>query len=219
MATYTATFTLDATDDGNLSNYSMFTDTTYTTNNGMNNGSLVDDMNAMQFGLDSFYGGTSTYTLSGNGTYLSATTVTWTIVDPTFIPSFVYVVTENFYYPMTFVNTSAVCEGAYELTLTACEDNYTIPAGLTPSSLYYFSIETNRGKRYVQHVSTNGSGDVQLWSAAPEFPVGFFTPEMFTYTCKAYTDSNLTSQVQFTIDNVVYNTINLNFIYTIIVSD
>lgn len=212
MATYTASFTIDPTDQGNIPTYLFYT------NLSNSSGSLTQDtldnvmtelMNALPTGFS--------YSITGDGDWLGNTTVTLSYTGNE-VPIFVLLQTESFTYPVGFTAITE-CVGAYELTLTACQSNYVIPSGLIPSSTYYFAIETNRNKRYVQSVSTNVDGDVQLWSAAPEFPEGFFTPEMYTYSCKAYTDSALTNQVQFTIDNVVYNTINLKFIYTIIVSD
>ena len=218
MAIYTGQLTINANDSGNLASYQYFYDDTYTPNTPGIVGTLTEFLDSMVGDMEITMGGNITYTVTNGTDWGDAVTVNFTFTNPGYELYFAYIQTEEYYYAIN-INTSTECLNAYEVTLTACEDNYTIPTGLTPSSLYYFSIETNRGKRYVQSVSTNGNGDVQLWSAAPEFPVGFFTPEMFTYTCKAYSDSNLTTQVQFTIDNVVYNTINLNFIYTIITSD
>lgn len=212
MATYTASFTIDPTDVGNIPTYLYYTDQTNGT--GSLTPSTLDDVMTELVGA---LPATFTYTIGGDGDWSGNTTVTLSYTGNE-VPIFVLLQTESFSYPIGFTAITE-CVGAYELTLTACENNYVIPSGLTPSSTYYFAIETNRNKRYVQMVSTNVDGDIQLWSAAPEFPVGFFTPEMFTYTCKAYNDSALTNQVQFTIDNIVYNTINLKFIHTIIVSD
>jgi hypothetical protein len=223
MATYTTSITIKGDELGNAPSWYMFSGLVQ--GEGYNltaNASLTDWCDQIVAdALNGTWGYTMTYSISGSTTLNTGTpsVITFNILNPTDIPLLIVINTEDNYYAASFANPLSICEGAYEVTLTACEDNYIIPAGLTPSSLYYFSIETNRGKRYVQHVSTNGSGDIQLWSAAPEFPVGFFTPEMFTYTCKAYTDSNLTSQVQFTIDNIVYNSLNIKFIYTIITSD
>lgn len=218
MATYTASFTLDATDNGNLASYQYFYDDTYTPITSGIGATLSDFLDNMVSDMEVAMGGNITYTLTGGTDWLDAVTVTFIFTNTEFEPYFAFIQTEEFYYAL-HITSYTECASPYEVTLTACEDNYVIPSGLIPSSTYYFSIETNRGKRYVQAVSTNSSGNIQLWAAAPEFPVGFFTPEMFTYTCKAYSDSNLTNQVQFTIDNIVYNTINLKFIHTIIVSD
>lgn len=233
MATTTGTLTIKGDDYGNIpSFYDMYINASTYEYEAAGGGTLaagtLSDVLDQYASLISSGGGTMTYTLDGPGTWNAGTDTIVTITISNFAPNagpevkpyFLVFQTESYTYPVVWQCASTtVCEGAYEVTLTACQSNYVIPSGLTPNSNYYFAIETNRGKRYVQSVSTNGSGDVQLWSGAPEFPEGFFTPEMFTYTCKAYTDSALTNQVQFTIDNVVYNTINLKFIYTIIVSD
>jgi hypothetical protein len=223
MATYTTSITIKGDELGNIPSWYMFSGLvqgesyTLTANASLTDwcDQIVDDA------LNGTWGYTMTYSISGPTVLDTGTpsVITFNILNPTDVPLLMVINTEDNYYAASFINPLSICEGGYDVTLTACENSYVIPAGLTPSTNYYFSIETNRGKRYVQAVSTNVDGDVYLWSAAPEFPVGFFTPEMFTYTCKAYTDNDLTNQVNFTIDNIVYNTINLNFIYTIITSD
>ena len=230
MATTIGTFTIKGNDIGNLPNYYdmyvLVSNNEYITasGGGFTPGTLTEVLDQYVASIQSG-GGTITYSYNGPGVWNGGTDtiVTMTISNfgsPEVVPYYLIFQTEDFIYPVVWESsTTTVCEGGYEVTLTACENNYVIPSGLIPSSTYYFAIETNRGKRYVQAVSTNVDGDVQLWAGAPEFPIGFFTPEMFTYTCKAYSDSALTNQVQFTIDNIVYNTINLNFIHTIIVSD
>ena len=231
MATTIGTLTIKGNDLGNLPNYyDMYI--LASTNEYSGAGTGMFTPGTLSEVLDQYVsyiqsgGGTMTYSYNGPGVWNGGTDTTVTITisnfgSPETIPYYLVIQTEDYTNPVIWqsATTTTVCEGAYEVTLTACENNYVIPSGLIPSSTYYFVIETNRGKRYVQAVSTNVDGDIQLWAGAPEFPVGFFTPEMFTYTCKAYTDSALTNQVQFTIDNIVYNTINLKFIHTIIVSD
>jgi hypothetical protein len=222
MATYTTSITIKGDDLGNTPYWYMYT--AAINGNGANltaNASLTDWCDQIIADAITLFGCTLTYSIQGP-TILDTGTdsvITFNIINPTDIPLIIVIQTEDNYYPASFSNPLTICEGAYELTLTACQGNYVIPSGLTPISNYYFVIETNRGKRYRQAVSTNVDGDVQLWANAPEFPEGFFTPEMYTYTCKVYTDSSLTNQVNFTIDNIVYSSINLNFIYTIIVSD
>lgn len=237
MATTIGTFTLKGNDLGNSPyfmdlyvNESNKEYSGYSSSGGLTPDSFTNVLDEYIYLVNQNLTGTITYSLNGSGTWNAGSDTIVTITyDNLFlgaievIPNYLILITEEYTYPIIWECstpiTTTVCEGAYDVTLTACEDNYVIPSGLIPSSTYYFVIETNRGKRYVQAVSTNVDGDVQLWAGAPEFPVGFFTPEMFTYTCKVYTDSALTNQVQFTIDNIVYNTINLKFIHTIIVSD
>jgi hypothetical protein len=223
MATYTTSITIKGDELGNVPSWYMFSGLvqgesyTLTANASLTDwcDQIVDDA------LNGTWGYTMTYSISGPTVLDTGTdsVITFNILNPSDIPLLIVINTEDNYYAASFSNPLTTCEGAYEVTLTACEGNYVIPAGLTPISNYYFSIETNRNKRYVQAVSTNGDGDVQLWANAPEFPTGFFTPEMMTMTGKVYSDSDLTNQVNFTIDNIVYNSININFIYTIIVSD
>lgn len=223
MATYTTTITIKGDEIGNVPGWYMFSSTVQGLGYNLTpNASLTDWCDQIVAdGLAGTWNYVITYSIQGSTTLNTGTdsVISFTITNPSDIPLIIVISTEDNYYPASFSNPLTICEGAYELTLTACEGNYIIPSGLTPISNYYFVIESNRGKRYRQAVSTNVNGDVQLWANAPEFPEGFFTPEMYTYTCKVYTDSALTNQVQFTIENIVYNTINLNFIYTIIVSD
>lgn len=235
MATTIGTLTIKGNDLGNYATgawgflitntWSPFSSGGGGFNNSYTISAMLDEF--ISVAITPFYGvGAVTYTLDGPSTWNSGTdtkvTMTFNLVynGEDNSPLYIQYVTADYSYAFKFqYETPTVCLNPYELTLTACQSNYVIPSGLIPSITYYFAIETNRGKRYVQAVSTNGSGDILLWSGAPEFPEGFFTPEMFTYTCKAYTDSALTNQVQFTIDNIIYNTINLKFINTIIVSD
>ena len=81
-----------------------------------------------------------------------------------------------------------ICPTCQEITRTACESSYSFVAGLTPSTVYYAVIENNRNKRYVQVVTTDGSGDFAIDADAPEFPIGFFIPEQYKYTIKVYLD-------------------------------
>jgi hypothetical protein len=218
MATYTGQCTINSADSGNLASYQYFYDDTYVPNTSGIGATLTDFLDNMVSDMTATIGGSITYTISNGSNWGDTVNVTFTFANPSSEVYFAYIQTEDYYYAI-HITASTECLNSYELTLTACEPNYTIPAGLTPSAIYYFSIETNRHKRYVQSVSTDANGDVYLWSAAPEFPTGFFTPEMMTMTGKVYSDSALTDQQQLTINNTLYNSINLNFIYTINVSD
>lgn len=110
---------------------------------------------------------------------------------------------------------TTVCPTCYEINKSACEDSYTFVAGLTPSTVYYVVIENNRNKRYVQQVTTDGSGDFSIDATAPEFPVGFFIPEQFKYTIKVYSNSTLMNQEDITIGTTIYNCITLGFVNTV----
>jgi len=219
MATYTASFTTNINDDGTLSSYTYYGDNTYSIPQSMNNNSLVDDMNMMQTGLET-YGGTVSYTLSGGTSYGEGTTVTFTIVDPTYMPIFISVITENYYYPLLFTETITqnVCSFPYYMTLTACESYYSFDLNLENGTIYYVSLDNGKQKRYVQSVSADVNGNLNLWSAAPEFPTGYFTPYN-NLTLKIYSDQDLTNKISFTINNTTYEEIHIDFIYTIITSD
>lgn len=108
-----------------------------------------------------------------------------------------------------------VCPTCYEITKSACEDSYTFVAGLTPSTVYYVVIENNRNKRYVQQVTTDGSGDFSIDASAPEFPIGFFIPEQFKYTIKVYSNSTLMNQEDITVGSTIYQCITLGFVNTV----
>lgn len=125
----------------------------------------------------------------------------------------------NFPYSAAFTTasstTTTTCPTCLELTKSACQSSYTFVAGLTASTVYYVVIENHRGKRYVQQVTTDGSGDFAIDATAPEFPEGFFIPEQFVYTLKVYTDSDLTIEADITYNNTIYNCIALSFIYSV----
>lgn len=108
-----------------------------------------------------------------------------------------------------------VCPTCYEINKSACEDSYTFVAGLTPSTVYYVVIENNRNKRYVQQVTTDGSGDFSIDASAPEFPIGFFIPEQFKYTIKVYSNSTLMNQEDITVGSTIYKCITLGFVNTV----
>ena len=111
--------------------------------------------------------------------------------------------------------TTTVCPTCQEITRTACESSYSFVAGLTPSTVYYAVIENNRGKRYVQVVTTDGSGDFAIDADAPEFPIGFFIPEQYKYTIKVYSDSTLINQQDLTVGSTIYQCITLGFVNTV----
>jgi len=115
----------------------------------------------------------------------------------------------------TSSTTTTTCPTCLSLTKSACQDSYTFVAGLTASTDYWVVIENNRNKRYIQQVTTDGSGDFVIDATAPEFPEGFFIPEQFTYTLKVYTTAELTTEAEITYNNTVYNCITLSFIYTV----
>ncbi len=104
------------------------------------------------------------------------------------------------------------------MTLTACESNYNFDLNLESGTVYWVSLDNGKQKRYAQPVSANGSGALNLWAAAPEFPTGYFTPYN-VLTLKVYSDNDLTNLVSFTINNTTYEQIHIDFIYTIITSD
>jgi hypothetical protein len=108
-----------------------------------------------------------------------------------------------------------VCPTCQEITKSACSDEYTFVAGLTPSTVYYVVIETNRNKRYVQAVTTDGSGDFAIDASATGFPIGFFIPEQLKYTIKVYSDSTLMLQQDITVGSTIYKCITLGFVNTV----
>jgi hypothetical protein len=108
-----------------------------------------------------------------------------------------------------------VCPTCQELTKSACEDEYTFVAGLTPSTVYYVVIENNRNKRYVQAVTTDGSGDFAIDASATGFPLGFFIAENLKYTIKVYSDSTLMLQQDITVGSTIYKCITLGFVNTV----
>jgi hypothetical protein len=76
-------------------------------------------------------------------------------------------------------------------------------------------IENNRNKRYVQAVTTDGSGDFAIDASATGFPVGFFIPEQLKYTIKVYSDSTLMLEQDITVGSTIYKCITLGFVNTV----
>jgi hypothetical protein len=119
------------------------------------------------------------------------------------------------YFDLVESTETIVCPTCQELTKSACSDEYTFVAGLTPSTVYYVVIETNRNKRYVQAVTTDGSGDFAIDASATGFPIGFFIPEQLKYTIKVYSDSTLMLQQDITVGSTIYKCITLGFVNTV----
>jgi len=180
--------------------------------------------------LEVIYGGTITYVVgdpyvvTGNGTYRDVV-FTWSgiTIDPSTTsqgtPLGISLKDED---SQVFLwnwseatSTTTTCPTCLELTKSACQTSYTFVAGLTASTDYWVVIDNNRNKRYVQQVTTDGSGDFVIDATAPEFPEGFFIPEQFTYTLKVYTTADLTTEAEITYNNTIYNCITLSFIYTV----
>ena len=185
-----------------------------------------------QNGLIAYIGSTLQFTYGISGTYSSSLevigsnnvyTVEFLIDDTQLLPTFVGFRDDNgnqYSFPFYVVPDcppaeTTVCPTCYEINKSACEDSYTFEAGLTPSTVYYVVIENNRNKRYVQQVTTDGSGDFTIDATAPEFPVGFFIPEQFKYTLKVYSNSTLMNQEDITIGTTIYQCITLGFVNTV----
>lgn len=178
---------------------------------------------------EAIYGGTFTATLGTtetiNGeswdnwsfTYTGITTDPTTTLDGDLI-SFVVKDEDSQYYSVRWslvtADTTTTCPTCLELTKSACQSTYTFVAGLTATTDYWVVIENNRNRRYVQQITTDGSGDFVIDATAPEFPEGFFIPEQFVYTLKVYTDEDLTTEAEIIYNNTIYNCIALSFIYT-----
>lgn len=185
-----------------------------------------------QNGLIAYIGSTIQFTYSISGTFAyslevvgsnNVYTLEFLIDDSQSLPTFVGFIDDNtnqYSFPIYVVPDcppaeTTVCPTCYEINKSACEDSYTFEAGLTPSTVYYVVIENNRNKRYVQQVTTDGSGDFSIDATAPEFPIGFFIPEQFKYTIKVYSNSTLMNQEDITIGTTIYNCITLGFVNTV----
>jgi len=182
----------------------------------MNNGSLVDDMDAMQFGLSSFYGGTVSYTLTGGGTWNSATTVTWTIVNPTYVPLFIYITTENYYYAMSFQAQAepVVCNSCQFIQLSQCgTDSFYLNLGLPDGNYTAYYTDNTSGVMWEQG-TFSGEGGLYMyqWNATE----GMFNPYSF-YTMTL--EDNTGAPVSWTIDGVEYTCATLTFKTTVNITD
>ena len=184
----------------------------------MNNNNLIDDMNMMQFGLQSFYGGTVSYTLSGAGTWLSNTIVNWTIVDPTSVPLFIYITTENYYYAMPFQAQAepVQCNSCQFIQLNQCgTDDFRLDLGLPDGNYTAYYTDNTSGVKYEQGTySSQAQGGLSMyqWSATE----GMFNPYSF-YTL-TIEDSN-GDPVSWTIDGVEYTCATLTFKTTVNITD
>lgn len=216
MATYTGSFTLNVTDNGNLSAYNMYSSFAYSTGNNMNNNSLTDDMDAMTFGLTAFFGGTVSYAFSGGNAYGQAVTVTWTIVNPNWQPYFVDMTTENFYYAMAWTAeaTPVVCNTCQFIQLNQCgEDNFYLPLGLPDGNYTAYYTDNTSGVVWEQGTySAEGGLYMYQWFAT----AGMFNPYSF-YTLTI--NDNLGNPVTWTIDSVQYTCATLTFKTTVNVTD
>lgn len=216
MATYTGTFTIDATDNGNLSSYSMYIASAYSTNNNMNNNVLSQDMDMMQIAFDSFFGGTSSYSFSGGTDWLQATTVTWTIVNPTFAPLFIYITTENFYYAMSFQAQAepTVCNSCQFIQLNQCgTDDFYLPLGLPDGNYTAYYTDNTSGVIWEQGTySAEGGLYMYQWFAT----AGMFNQYSF-YTLTVRDGAG--DIMSWTIDGIEYSCATITFKTTVNITD
>jgi len=185
---------------------------------------LAENIDYIKLYYEAGFGGTLTFTNSTSG---GNTIYVLTYVDPdnetifgTILSLYLNTQAEVLQYGSNWIEEitpteTIVCPTCYEINRSACEDSYTFVAGLTPSTIYYVVIENNRNKRYVQQVTTDGSGDFAIDATAPEFPIGFFIPEQFKYTIKVYATSTLMNQQDITVGSTIYKCITLGFVNTV----
>jgi hypothetical protein len=203
-----------------LSNFSYNYTCATIFNNDVSPSTITEYLTSFKGVVESNYGGTLSFTVTTEGSN-TIVDVTWTGEEPAcFVLSFGVNAASSVAYYTTFAlstttPTVIVCDTCQDITRSACEDGYTFVAGLTPSTVYYVVIENNRNKRYVQQVTTDGSGDFAIDAAAPEFPIGFFIPEQFKYTIKVYSDSTLINQQDLTVGSTIYQCITLGFVNTV----
>jgi hypothetical protein len=185
----------------------------------MNTGVLIDDMDAMQIGLQSLYGGTVSYTFSVASTWLDASIVNWTFDSPTLVPTFIYVTTEDFYYAISFqsqVITPTVCNDCQFIQLNQCgADDFRLDLGLPDGSYTAFYFDNTSQIVYEQGTysdSAQGGLSMYQWNAT----VGMFNPYSF-YTLTIHDNNG--APISWTVDGVEYSCATLTFKTTVNITD
>ncbi len=107
------------------------------------------------------------------------------------------------------------CDTCYELIKTACEDSYVFALDLVAGTDYTVAFIANNGNTYIQTITADGSGQLEVDATAEDFPPGFFTPDTGGYTVKIFTDIDLETVVPFTIGSNEYTCIQLGFQYVV----
>lgn len=118
----------------------------------------------------------------------------------------------NVLVPMVEIQAEAeveLCTACQELTLQACQDTYTITAGLTADTDYVAAISWGTDREYVQDVTSDGVGDIVIETS--ELPEGFTTPE---HSPAQLEIRNAAGEVQnITSGSQAFPCVNMNFIY------
>jgi hypothetical protein len=101
------------------------------------------------------------------------------------------------------------CSSCEELTLPACQDQYTITAGLTANTDYVVVITGQQGREYVQDVTSDNVGDITI--STDNLPEGLTTPEQSPLQLVVRNDEGIDQTI--TNNNTTYPCVNLNFVY------
>ena len=176
---------------------------------------------------ESTHGGTFSWTTEVVGANTEYT-ITWLglTTDPELDPLFgdyisLHIVDDlSFYFSGKWIEVvelvdciPSVCDSCYEINRPACEPTYSFAYDLEPATTYVVAFYSSNNNTYIQEVTTDGSGEFVVDALAVEFPRGFWTPETGGYIMKIFTDIDLATQVDVTINNVIYNCIQISFEY------
>lgn len=94
------------------------------------------------------------------------------------------------------------CSTCYPLSGVACGSSLDLTAGLSPLTVYYVWVKDRFDKRYVQEVTTDGSGDLTLDLTA--FPDGLFASYTGSFIITVSTSETEDTEEEVTIGTVDY---------------
>jgi len=104
------------------------------------------------------------------------------------------------------------CDTCLELTVPACQDVYTITAGLTADTDYVVVLTDHFSNQYIIDVTSDADGDLAIDMTSSEIPQGFTTPEFSPVQIEVRLTDDGTDEA-ITVNSVEYPCVKLNFVY------
>lgn len=104
------------------------------------------------------------------------------------------------------------CDTCLELTVPACQDVYTITAGLTADTDYVVVMTDHFNNEYTIDVTSDANGDLAIDMTSSEIPQGFTTPEFSPVQIEVRLTADGADQA-ITNNSVEYPCVKLNFVY------